>query len=309
MHETPLSTVTGRPSAGLMGNPVVRILLGTLLVWLPAPLVTKTAHALIPAPYGHLWPTVLAAILVWMAYRFFVLRIERRPVSELSAPGAFRELASGLLVGLSMQVLLFAVLWALGVYRVDDLVAPGLETLSVVPLYVGVALLEEFVGRGIVFGISRQALGAVWAMVISALFFGLVHAPNAGANPIGLLTCTAFGLLFAAAYMATGRLWICIGIHFAWNFAQSQVFSSLVSGTSDGAGVIRGHLVGPEWLTGGTFGSEGSVVALALALLGFAAFLARARARGVGGVGARLRHEPGRVDQGVLSDSISSKAA
>lgn len=307
MHETPF-TVTGRPSAGLMGNPVVRILLGSLLVWLPAPLVTKTAHALIPAPYGHLWPTALAAVLVWMAYRFFVLRIERRPVSELSAPGAFRELASGLLVGVSMQVLLFAVLWALGVYHVDGFVAPGIETLSVVPLYVGVALLEEFVGRGIVFGISRQALGTIWAMVISALFFGLIHAPNAGANPIGLLTCTAFGLLFAAAYMATGRLWVCIGIHFAWNFAQSQVFSSLVSGTSDGAGMVRGHLVGPAWLTGGAFGSEGSVVALAVALLGFAAFLALARARGLGALGARARNNPGAVDQREFGDAISSEA-
>ncbi len=282
---------SANPSLGrrVLSNPVVRIVLGTLLVWLPAPLVTKTAHALIPAPYGHLWPTVLAALLVWLAYRFFVRRVERRPVSELSTPGAFRELASGLLVGVSMQGLLFGVLWMLGVYRVDGLVAPSSGMLAIVPLYVGVALLEEFVGRGIVFGISRQALGTVWAVVISALFFGVVHAPNAGANPIGLLTCTAFGMLFAAAYMATGRLWLCIGIHFAWNFAQSQVFSSLVSGTSDGTGIIQGHLTGPDWLTGGSFGSEGSVVALALALIGFAAFMVMARARHLSAVGSSLR--------------------
>ncbi|TZF89629.1 CPBP family intramembrane glutamic endopeptidase [Cognatilysobacter lacus] len=289
MEQQPPPSANRSPGRRLLSNPVVRILLGTLLVWLPAPLVTKTAHALIPAPYGHLWPTVLAALLVWLAYRFFVLRVERRPVSELSTPGAFRELASGLLVGVSMQALLFGVLWVLGVYRVDGLVAPSSAMLAVVPLYVGVALLEEFVGRGIVFGISRQALGTLWAVVISALFFGLVHAPNVGANPIGLLTCTAFGMLFAAAYMATGRLWLCIGIHFAWNFAQSQVFSSLVSGTSDGTGLIRGHLTGPDWLTGGSFGSEGSVVALALALIGFAAFMVKARARDLGVVGGPSR--------------------
>jgi membrane protease YdiL (CAAX protease family) len=292
-----------------MANPVVRIFIGTLLVWLPAPLVTKTAHALIPAPYGHIWPTVLASALIWLAYRFFVLRIERRPMFELSTRGAPRELGLGLLVGLLMQVLLFGVLLFLGVYRVDGFAAPGLAMLSVVPLYVGVALLEEFVGRGIVFGISRQALGTVWAVVISSLFFGLVHAPNVGANPIGLLTCTAFGMLFAAAYLATGRLWLCIGIHFAWNFAQSQVFSSLVSGTSDGAGIIRGHLTGPAWLTGGTFGSEGSVVALALAIVGFAAFAMLARARGLSHLPVPL-HEEGDIQrQCQMSDLNNGQAA
>lgn len=286
----------------VMANPVVRIILGILLVWLPAPLVTKTAHALIPAPYGHIWPTVVASALVWLAYRFFVQRIERRPLFELSTRGAARELGLGLLVGLSMQVLLFGVLLLLGAYRVDGFAAPGWATLSIVPFYVGVALLEELVGRGIVFGITRQALGTVWAVVISSLFFGLVHAPNVGANFIGLLTCTAFGMLFAAAYLATGRLWLCIGLHFAWNFAQSQVFSSLVSGTSDGTGIIRQHMTGPAWLTGGSFGSEGSVVALALALVGFAAFIMQARARGLGQFPLSLHEEGGVQRQHQVSD-------
>jgi membrane protease YdiL (CAAX protease family) len=274
-----------QPSAGksvslgrrALGNPVVRILLGSLLVWLPAPLVTKTAHALIPAPYAHVWPMVLASVLILLAYRFFVLRVERRPVTELSMRGAPSELAFGVLIGLGMQVLLFAVLWSLGAYRIDGFAAPTLAMLSIVPFYVGVALLEEMVGRGIVFGVTQKALGAAWGVAISSVFFGLVHAPNLGANPIGVLTCTAFGMMFAAAYMATRRLWLCIGIHFAWNYAQSQVFSSPVSGTSDGDGLILGHLTGPSWLSGGSFGAEGSVVALTLALLGFAVFVIRAR--------------------------------
>ena len=296
-------------AARVFANPVVRIVLGSLLVWIPAPLITKTAHALIPPPYGHVWPTLLAALLVWQAYRFFVLRIERRPISELSTPGALGELGSGLLVGLCMQALLFAVLWAFGVYRIQGVVAPSAGMLSVVPLYIGVALLEEFVGRGIWFGITRRALGTVWAVVISSMFFGLIHAPNVGANPIGLLTCTAFGMLFAAAYMATGRLWLCIGVHFAWNFAQSQVFSSLVSGTSDGVGLVQGRLVGPEWLTGGSFGSEGSVVALAAALLGFLGFMALARARALDPVGRSPRLVPGNVHSEASEHATARPAA
>jgi membrane protease YdiL (CAAX protease family) len=282
MKEQKSPNGSGRPSLGqrALANPMVRILLGSLMVWLPAPLVTKTAKALVPAPYAHVWPMILASAIIWLAYRFFVLRIEGRPLSELSSPGALRELGYGAAIGLSMQVLLFALLLLLGVYHIDGFAAPGLAMLSVVPFYVGVALLEELVGRGIIFGVSSRAWGMVWGVAISSAFFGLVHAPNVGANPIGLLTCTAFGLLFAAAYIATGRLWMCMGIHFAWNFAQSQIFSSLVSGTSDGTGVIHAHLTGPAWLTGGTFGAEGSVVALLLALLGFAAFTTKTMVTG-----------------------------
>ena len=276
-EQQPSSTLRRSLRTRALANPVLRILLGSLLVWLPAPLVTKTAHALVPPPYKHVWPMVLASVIICLAYRFFVLRIEHRPLSELSMKGALRELGSGLLIGPFMQVLLFGVLLLLGAYRIDGLNAPGAEMLSIVPFYVGVALLEEMVGRGIVFGISQQALGSFWAIVISSVFFGLVHAPNLGANPIGVLTCTAFGMVFAAAYMATRRLWLCIGIHFAWNYAQSQVFSSLVSGTSDGMGLIRGYLTSPTWLSGGSFGAEGSVVALSLALFAFLILITRAQ--------------------------------
>ena len=47
-------------------------------------------------------------------------------------------------------------------------------------------------------------------------------------NPAGA-TGAAKDLL-AAAYMLTRRLWLCIGIHFAWNFTQGGIFSAAVSG-------------------------------------------------------------------------------
>ena len=140
----------------VLGNPVVRILLGSLLVWLPAPLVTKTAHALLPARYAQIWPLVLASVFICLAYRFFVLRVERRPVTELSMRGASSELTFGVLIGLAMQALLFGALWSLGVYRIDGFGAPTVAMLSIVPFYVGVALLEEMVGRGIVFGQTHR---------------------------------------------------------------------------------------------------------------------------------------------------------
>src|SRR6202044_1080074 len=73
------------------------------------------------------------------------------------------------------------------------------------------------------------------------------------------------GVLLAADFMLTRRLWLCIGIHIAWNFTQGGIFSVAVSGGKS-TGLLQSRMVGPDWLTGGTFGAEASVVAVLVCL-------------------------------------------
>jgi len=56
-------------------------------------------------------------------------------------------------------------------------------------------------------------------------------------------------------------LWLPIGIHIGWNFTQGGIFSVPVSGWTQ-EGLFQGSLTGPEWLSGGQFGVEGSIVAV-----------------------------------------------
>ena len=70
--------------------------------------------------------------------------------------------------------------------------------------------------------------------------------------------------MLAAAYMLTRRLWLSIGFHMAWNYTQSAIFSGIVSGNEAQQGLIRSTVNGPDWLTGGNFGVESSVLALVL---------------------------------------------
>ncbi|MEO7404776.1 MAG: hypothetical protein ABIU95_14000, partial [Burkholderiales bacterium] len=64
------------------------------------------------------------------------------------------------------------------------------------------------------------------------------------------------------AFLATRRLWLGIALHLGWNFTVGYVFSATVSGHDRAAGLLFGELRGPEWLTGGGFGVEGSAVTL-----------------------------------------------
>ena len=86
-------------------------------------------------------------------------------------------------------------------------------------------------------------------------------------------------MLLAAAYMLTRRLWLCIGTHIAWNFTQGGIFSVAVSGGSS-KGLLQSRMIGPDWLTGGAFGAEASVVALVVCLAAGIALVVLAAKKG-----------------------------
>lgn len=98
------------------------------------------------------------------------------------------------------------------------------------------------------------------------------------------------GFLLNAAYCLTRRLWFVIGLHLAWNFMLSGVFGLPVSGIDAGGGFLQGTVSGPVWLTGGTFGPEGSVIAVVFGL-GLGVFLL-AKAQQRGNLTTRIKRTP-----------------
>lgn len=70
------------------------------------------------------------------------------------------------------------------------------------------ALEEEFVYRGIALWCLWDRFGRFAAIIITSVFFGLMHV-----NPIAILA----GLLIAAIYIISGRLWVAIIAHATGN--------------------------------------------------------------------------------------------
>ncbi|WP_226938898.1 CPBP family intramembrane glutamic endopeptidase [Janthinobacterium sp. FT14W] len=255
--------------ARLLAYPLVQIVLGMVLTFAAVPLTMIIASRLVDKSYRILWPQLLAAVLVWFGYRFYVRRIEKRQPTELAMPGMARELGRGLLLGAGLVVLTFAVLAVLGVYQFSGVNA--LNVLLLLPLaeLLLVGMAEEMMFRGVIFGVTERALGSKAAIVISALVFSLAHLPNAGFSLLAIAGLVTYGVLQAALYLQTRRLWVCIGTHVGWNYCVGQVFSSIVSGHADTGGLLRGELAGNAMLTGGAFGVEASLVTVLL--LGVAA--------------------------------------
>ena len=211
----------------------------------------------------------IAVVIGWSALGFavyigFVRLTERRPVTELALPGMGRELGIGLLVGAGLYTTCILVLMVLGIYKIDGL-NPVSYMLPAIAIPLSSGIFEELLFRGVLFRIVEEWLGSWISLVVSSLVFGLIHLMNPAATLMGAIFISVeAGILLAAAYMLTRRLWMSMGFHVAWNYTQSGVFSGIVSGGDSQPGLIKPAIDGPTLLTGGTFGVESSVIAFVL---------------------------------------------
>jgi membrane protease YdiL (CAAX protease family) len=217
-----------------------------------------------------------AAVSTWLFRRF----VDHRPWVGLGLErpaGWLGELGVGFGLGAALMAGIAALEIGLGWYRLDGLAPPAPATRDLLlglVVFALVAFGEELVTRGYILQTLAEGWGRRWAVGISSLVFGLLHLGNPASGFVPILGIFFAGLLLAAGYLATTRLWLPIGLHWSWNYFQGPVFGFSVSGTQ-ASGLLRLTPVGPEPLTGGAFGPEASVVGIGACIVGSVALLAR----------------------------------
>lgn len=231
------------------------------------------------SPEGLRGPVALGSAVVFSAgllglYGLLVRILERREPLELAPQPGVPLAALGLAIGLIIFCLTYAVLWALGhaqwlgFTRPADLFPP--LTIAIVS---GVG--EELIFRGGIFRTLEGRWGTGAALIASAAIFGGLHALNPGATWLSTVgIALEAGLLLGVAYAMTRNLWLPIGIHIGWNFTEGGVFGAAVSGLPEREGIVHMPLNGPDWVTGGAFGPEASVVTVGVCLVVTAVLLA-----------------------------------
>ena len=198
------------------------------------------------------------------AYWLMVRWLAQRKLDELAMRRLLPDTAIGLTIGAGLMLLVTAVLWLAGAYRIVGVQAdaPWLRGLLLVGVLPGIT--EEIVSRGVLYRIIEDGMGSWFALVVSSLLFGFAHAMNPGAT---VWSCIAIaieaGLLLGLLFTVTRSLYMCMGLHAGWNFLQGSVLGIPVSGTAP-HGLLVATLSGPRWLSGGAFGAEASVVSVLL---------------------------------------------
>jgi hypothetical protein len=222
------------------------------------------------APPGRLdWVSLgsalLLATILLSIYVGLVRSLERRRTRELE-PRILHVIA-GIFLGLALFSSVFGLLHLIGVAQWRGVSAAGFDVIPMLAVAIIAAVGEELAFRGALFRILEESFGTGTALALSAALFGLLHALNSGATVVSTVAIALeAGVLLAAAYTLTRNLWLPIGLHFGWNFTEGGIFGASVSGGSAPHGIFSVSLSGPRLLTGGKFGPEASVVAIAVCL-------------------------------------------
>lgn len=139
------------------------------------------------------------------------------------------------------------------------------------------SLGEEMLTRGYLFSALRDAFGWVGALAATSLGFGLLHYANPGANVQSVSVVVFAGIFLGAILLVTRSLYAAWMAHFAWNWSMAELLHAAVSGARFPYSSYRMDDVGPAWLTGGAWGPEGGVAAVAGMLTGIAVLIAWGR--------------------------------
>ena len=208
----------------------------------------------------------LLSFLAALGAALAMAKLERRPVDVYGLPRkqAFGKLFwLGCLLGLVEVSLLLGSIAAFGGYSFGPVSLHGLEIARWGGLwfvaFVAVGLSEEYLFRGYPQYTLARGIGFWPAAILLSFLFGAGHLWNPGESYVGAAGVIATGLLFAFTLRRTGNLWLAVGWHAAFDFGETFLYSVPDSGMLFEHHLSNATMHGPEWLTGGTVGPEGSV--------------------------------------------------
>jgi uncharacterized protein len=225
------------------------------------------------------WMLELDLFLAIAASAFLMSLIEKRSWGSYGLPvrAAFgKSFWVGAAWGLFWLTAMMLIMRAAGLFYFGGLSIHGLRMLKFAAFYgllfLTVGFFEEFLMRGYAQFTLTQGIGFWPTAILLSASFGALHLSNSGEAWPGILAAALIGLFFCLTLRRTGTLWFAVGFHASWDWGESFLYSVPDSGMMSPGHLLHSSFHGPNWLTGGSVGPEGSVFALLIISLMWLAF-------------------------------------
>lgn len=198
---------------------------------------------------------------------YIILRwIDKRPFGTLGlnfSTGWLKELSIGMSMGFGLMTLMFIIFLVSGLIDVtagamDSTVALGVFKYLILFIFAGT--FEELLLRGYAFQAFIEGSNIWIPSILLSLVFSILHIFNPNYSAGGAIIIFLAGILFSIIYIKTRSLWMPVGMHFAWNWTQGSLWGMNVSGIDIKDSILVSTPHGPELLSGGDFGAEGSLI-------------------------------------------------
>ena len=203
---------------------------------------------------------------ILLLFIFWVKVIEKNPLSTLGF--AKKNWLKYLGWGISLSLLQMGVIalvyqvGGIGTFELNELsLEPILFILGLFPFWLLQGGTEEVATRGWLLTRIAARANLPLAIGISSSLFGILHLGNAGVTFLSLLNIILDGVLAGLLFIYTDSIWLVVAQHGTWNYVQGNLLGFQVSGTGADASIFSFTMgSGPDWLTGGEFGAEGSII-------------------------------------------------
>jgi uncharacterized protein len=261
----------------------------SIMFFLAGTMVRLVVQRLAPSLPTLLMMNETLLFLAVLVTTWIMSRIEQRNMGEYGLPLKNTATLSLFLRGfvfwgfLPLSLLLL-VLRAMHVFYFGNITLHGAQVIYWgaiwLLLFILVGLFEEYSSRGYLLYTLADGIGFWPAAIVMAVLFALLHSLNPGETRIGILMAAFFALFASLLLRLTGNLWMAVGAHAGWDWAESYFYGVNDSGAQLPGHLLKPHVQGPEWLNGGSTGPEGSALCLILMLVMSVLFFALHRKDG-----------------------------
>nr|QNO53989.1 hypothetical protein OHMBFCMF_00008 [Methanosarcinales archaeon ANME-1 ERB6] len=213
-----------------------------------------------------------ATLVVWILRRYIDKKSFVSLGLKFDSLGILDVLVGIILSGLMVGIV-FVVLLSFGLLEIEEVgwTGSGISPIFGIILWffgigAAVAWSEELAFRGYLLQNMSEGIGLVWAVTISCIFYGVIHMLNPNSTWLSGVLIALIGVLRIFGWLRSSQLWLSMGMHAGWNFFQGPIFGFQVSGLSTES-LIKQTVIGPDWITGGSFGPEAGIVVVPVVLL------------------------------------------
>lgn len=217
---------------------------------------------------------VAAVAVYWVVMRY----VARRSTPEIARARAGIQALLG--IGLGVVFITTSMLMVISEFSFTRASGSAMATVaSIAAVQLGAAVTEELLFRGLLLQGLERLCGSWAALAITAVLFGAIHLANPGATLwTGFAIAVEAGVLMGATFLWLRSIWAVVGLHFAWNTIEGLLGVPVSGHVSPG--LLIAEPTGPELVTGGQFGIEGSIIPVVVSLLLAVPMLIAAHKRG-----------------------------
>jgi membrane protease YdiL (CAAX protease family) len=250
------------------------LVLISILGYFPVSKVIENNSSLLRL-YYELLPLIVTVFSTFL----FVKCISKNDIKIELTNRPINDILIGILIGTVWICSIIGILFLLKVLTIDTYhYVPNL-LIWIVALLLN-TIMQEYLVRGYIFSALSNQYTATIAVVVTTVFFLLLHGGIFEAGIVAILNVISTSVLFSLLLIYYKGLLVPIIVHFIWNLVGGIIIRG-INLAEDYPSIFNITFTGNSLLTGGDAKIEGSVIVLVInmVIIGIFAFLTRRNAR------------------------------